>query len=296
MWWCTSSFWGGPWWCWCRDFWGGRWSRCSSATWKMSILPQFWTSDTHEVTRRLPPAASKFAFYHSFERLTRTKWRKGRSASLKICILPKFWASDTHEVTRGSLGQSKHLHFTRVLSVRHARSDERVVKSTGAIPAPRQKKEYILTIFQRILISLFSSLWRFAVFSLVFSPVFHDSHHFSRTLGSLWWQSLKTAITSAELWAVFDDNLYGQPSLQRNFGQSLMTIFMDSHHFSRTLGSLWWQSLKDSHHFSGTLGSLWWQSLKDSHHFSGTLGSLWWQSLWTAITSAELWAVFDDNL
>ena len=90
--------------------------------------------------------------------------------------------------------------------------------------------------------------------------IFQDSHHFSRTLGSLWWQSLKTAITSAELWAVFDDNLSRQPSLQQNFGQSLMTIFKDSHHFSRTLGSLWWQSLR------------------------------------TAITSAELWAVFDDNL
>ena len=127
MWWCwCRSFWGGPW-CWCRDFWGGRWwCWCSSATWKMSILPQFWTSDTHKVTRGLPPAASKFAFYHSFERPTPTKWRKGRSASLKICILPQFWASDTHEVTRGSLGQSKHLHFTTVLSVRHARSDETV--------------------------------------------------------------------------------------------------------------------------------------------------------------------------
>ena len=43
------------------------------------------------------------------------------------------------------------------------------------------------------------------------------------------------------------------------------------------------------------VGCLWWQSLKDSHHFSRTLGSLWWQSVKTAISSAELWAVFDDN-
>ena len=35
----------------------------------------------------------------------------------------------------------------------------------------------------------------------------------------------------------------------------------------------------DNHHFSGTLGSLWWQSWKDRHQFSRTLG-----------------AVFDDNL
>ena len=90
--------------------------------------------------------------------------------------------------------------------------------------------------------------------------IFQDSHHFSRTLGDVWWQSWKTAMTSAKLWAMFDDNLSRQPSLQQNFGQSSMTIFKDSHHFSRTLGSLWWQSFK------------------------------------TAITSAELWAVFDNNV
>ena len=65
--------------------------------------------------------------------------------------------------------------------------------------------------------------------------IFKDSHHFSRTLGSLWWQSCRTAITLAELWAVFNDNLAGQPSLQQNFGQSLMTVFNDSAFFERTL-------------------------------------------------------------
>ena len=74
-------------------------------------------------------------------------------------------------------------------------------------------------------------------------PAFEDSRHFGRTLGSLWWQSLKTAITSAELSAALDDSLRRQPSLQQNF-----------------------------------------------------LGSLWWQSLKTAITSTEPWAVFDDGL
>ena len=123
-----------------------------------------------------------------------------------------------------------------------------------------------------------------------------DSHPFSRTLGSIWWQSLWTAINSAELWAVFDDNLYGQPSLQRNFGQSLMTIFKGQASIRQNLGQSLMTIFMDSHHFSGTLGSLWWQSLKDRHQFGRTLGSLWWQSLWTAITSAELWAVFDDNL
>ena len=37
--------------------------------------------------------------------------------------------SDTHEVTKGSLGEVTNLHFTTVLSVRHARSDERVAWS-----------------------------------------------------------------------------------------------------------------------------------------------------------------------
>ena len=35
-----------------------------------------------------------------------------------------------HEVTKGSLGDVKNLHFTTVLSVGHARSDERVDRLT----------------------------------------------------------------------------------------------------------------------------------------------------------------------
>ena len=103
---------------------------------------------------RVARPREKFAFkYHSFERPTRPKWRKGRSATWKICVLPQFWASDTSEVTKGSIGDVKNLRFTTVLSVRHARSHERVVKSTGAIPAPQTEKELILRLFQKILIS-----------------------------------------------------------------------------------------------------------------------------------------------
>ena len=43
-------------------------------------------------------------------------------------------------MTRGSQGQVTNLRFTTVLSVRSARSDERVVKSKGALPAPGEKK------------------------------------------------------------------------------------------------------------------------------------------------------------
>jgi len=68
--------------------------------------------------------------------------------------------------------------------------------------------------------------------------VFDDSLERQPSLQQNSGQSLMTAITSAELWAVFDDNLQRQPSLQQNFGQSLMTVLKDSHHFSRTLGSL----------------------------------------------------------
>ena len=93
---------------------------------RIRVLPQFWASDTHEVTRGLPWSAEEFAFYHSFERPTRPKWRKGRRARWEICVLPQFWASDTSEVTKGSIGEVRNLRFTTVLSVRHVRSDERV--------------------------------------------------------------------------------------------------------------------------------------------------------------------------
>ena len=105
---------------------------------------------------RVARPRKKFAFYHSFERPTRPKWRKGRSASREICVLPQFWTSDTSEVMKGSIGWVKNLRFTSVLSVRHARSDERVVKSTGAIPAPQTEKEYILTLFRRFWLAIFS--------------------------------------------------------------------------------------------------------------------------------------------
>ena len=103
-----------------------KWRKGRSATLKVCILPQFWTSNTHEVTRGLPWSAEEFAFYRSFERPTRPKWRKGCSATSRICILPQFWASDTSEVTKGLLGDVKNSRFTTVLNVRHVRSDERV--------------------------------------------------------------------------------------------------------------------------------------------------------------------------
>ena len=70
---------------------------------KISILPQFRTSDQHEVTR-VAPATSKFAFHHSFGRPMSTKRREGCERT----------QADSH--------------FTSVLDVRRPRSDERVAR------------------------------------------------------------------------------------------------------------------------------------------------------------------------
>ena len=80
------------------------------------ISPQFWTSDEHEVTRGLRRRSTKFAFHHSFGRPTSTKWREGCE------------------------GHVQNLHFTTVLDVRRARSDERVVSRLGQPNPPCVKK------------------------------------------------------------------------------------------------------------------------------------------------------------
>ena len=93
---------------------------------KTFILPQFWASDTHEVTRGLPGSAEEFAFYttvlrvrhaRSDERVARRREKfvfnfttvlrirharsdeTGARAGARLRILQQFWASDTHEVT-----------------------------------------------------------------------------------------------------------------------------------------------------------------------------------------------------
>ena len=47
----------------------------------------------------------------------------------KIIVLPQFQTSDQHEVTKGLHRRRKNLHFTTVLDVRRARSDERVARA-----------------------------------------------------------------------------------------------------------------------------------------------------------------------
>ena len=131
-------------------------------------------------------------------------------------------------MTKGSLGWVKNLRFTTVLSIRQARSDERVVKSTGAIPAPQTEKEYILTLFHTILIS--------NLFSAVFSPVFQTAITSAR-LSAVFSPVFHTAITSAELSAVFSP-VFHTDITSVELRRCLMTIFKDSHHFSRTFGDV----------------------------------------------------------
>ena len=75
----------------------------------------------------------KSSFYHSIGCPTSTKWRKGSRSHRKICISPQFWTSDEHEVMKGLLDDLKKLHFTTVLNVRRARSDEKVASATHKI-------------------------------------------------------------------------------------------------------------------------------------------------------------------
>ena len=77
---------------------------------------------------RVARPAQKFAFHHSFGRPTITFCVKG-------CL---------GHVKKGSLGDVKNLHFTTVLGVRRARSDERVVsrRDPPNLPCGKEKKNF----------------------------------------------------------------------------------------------------------------------------------------------------------
>ena len=66
-------------------------------------------------------------------RAARIEVTKGLLRQVKNLHLPQFWASDDHEVTRRLLRYAKKIfkkmHFTKVLSVRYAQSDERVARA-----------------------------------------------------------------------------------------------------------------------------------------------------------------------
>ena len=75
-------------------------------------------------------AIQNFKVYVSLQRRAQKCMKRahgvgGRPQHTKIIVLPEFRTSDQHEVTKGLLRRRKNLHFTTVLDVRRARSDER---------------------------------------------------------------------------------------------------------------------------------------------------------------------------
>ena len=132
---------------------------------KIIVLPQFRTSDQHEVTKgspvelknldvrrarsdkRVARAHSKIAFRHNFGHPTSTKWRKGYFDNLE------------------------NLHFTTVLGVRWARSNERVVSRRALPNLPCRKKNKAEQRF-----------WQPAAFLSNFSQLTASQQLFSATI------------------------------------------------------------------------------------------------------------------
>ena len=132
-----------------------KWRKGCPSTWKIRVSPQFWTSDEHEVMKGLRERPANMHFTTVLDVRRARSEKRAASATWKICISPQFWASDEREVTRGLLrqrekfafhhsfgrptstkwregcfGNVKNLHFTTVLGVRQARSEERVASAT----------------------------------------------------------------------------------------------------------------------------------------------------------------------
>ena len=136
----------------CASRYNGVPSKISKCAFRYSgVRKNVWIQrTTSEATRGI----QKSPFYHSFGHLTSTKWREGCAVEVKICVSPQFWTSDEHETTRGLRGYKgrfafhhsfgrptstkwregcdgdlQNSHFTTVLDVRRARSDERVARA-----------------------------------------------------------------------------------------------------------------------------------------------------------------------
>ena len=84
---------------------------------------------------------------HHFSRTLGSLWWQSLMAALffvrtlrgRFREKQQFSTSATHTVTKGSLGDVQNIHITTVLSIRHARNDERV--------APRTRRMSILPQF-----------------------------------------------------------------------------------------------------------------------------------------------------
>ena len=154
---------------------------------KIRISPQFWASDEHKVTRGLRGPCAKFAFHHSFGSSTSTKWREGCE------------------------GHVQNSHFTTVLGVRRAQSDQRVVsrRCQPSPPGVKRRKKFLKKSWCTAILSSHSQqLYSAAIPSShsqqpllssssqqPFSPA--TSHHVAVVRG--WWSAIVTACFGGEL-------------------------------------------------------------------------------------------------
>ena len=184
-----------------------RWARnderVATASFKIRISPQFWTSDEHETTRGLRRRASKFAFHLSFGCPMSTKWREGCD------------------------GELQNSHFTSVLDVRWARSDERVVSRLDRPNPPCVKKE---RNFKEVLIhnhsqQIFSADFFSRSSQQIFSADFLQQI-FSADLLSRSSQQIFSADFSADLLSRFSQQIFSADLLSRSSQQIFSADFL----------------------------------------------------------------------
>ena len=149
------------------------------------ISPQFWTSDEHEVTRGLRRRRTKFAFHLSFGRPMSTKRREGCDDELQ------------------------NSHFTTVLDVRRARSDERVVSRLDRPNPPCLKKE---RNFKEVLIHNHSQ----QIFSADFFSRSSQQIFFSRSSQQIFFSRSSQQIFSADLLSRFSQQIFSADLLSRS--------------------------------------------------------------------------------
>ena len=218
---------------------------------KITILPQFRTSDQHEVTGGLRERASKFAFHLSFGRPMSTKQREGcertqadshftsvldvrrarndervATTSFKLRISPQFWTSDEHEVTRGFNDDVQNSHCTTVLDVRWARSYERVVSRLDRPNPPCVKKE---RNFKEVLIHNHSQQ--------IFSADF-----FSRSSQQIFSADFLQQIFSADLLSRFSQQIFSADFLSRSSQQIFSADLLIGLSFAYHVGGLYCMS------------------------------------------------------
>ena len=125
---------------------------------KIIVLPQFRTSDQHEVEKGLPVQLRNLHFTTVLGvrrslfalRVAWATWKKGRSATWKICISPQFWASDEHEVTRGLSPAVTHQTYP-------AEKKRRILKRSSIFEEQRSQQLFSADFLSSLSQQLFSA-------------------------------------------------------------------------------------------------------------------------------------------